>query len=173
MILPRVLCADPPWQPRDKLPGRSRGAGRNYQTMTVEEICKHRLPPLAPNAYLFLWRLSSMQEEALQVVRAWGFVPVSEVVWEKVTRHGNPWFGMGRHVRAAHETAIVAVRGRAKPWHRNVRSRFAASVGEHSEKPEYFYRMVVERLSRGPYVEIFARRRRPGWRVRGDIVRGV
>ena len=164
----RVLCADPPWRHSDKLPGKKRGAGKNYKTMSVEEICAVQLPPLADDAYLFLWRVSSMVEEAYRVVRAWGFVPKSEVVWEKTTKTGLPWFGMGRHVRAAHETVIVATRGRAKPVNRNVRSRFSASVGSHSEKPEFFYQEVVNRLARGPYVEIFARRQRVGWTTIGD-----
>lgn len=175
-LLPRVVAWDPPWKTKDKLPGPRRGAGRNYKTMTVEEICAYPIPPLHPDALMFLWRLSCMQEEALQVVRAKGFRPVSEVVWEKLTKHGNPWFGMGRYVRASHETAIIAVRGRPPITNRNVRSRFAANVptdenGEpiHSAKPEYFYRLVVERLSRGPYLELFARQRREGWTCQGDI----
>ncbi len=174
--LPRVIAWDPPWQPKDKLPGPARGAGRNYQTMSVEEICRYPLPQLHPDALMFLWRLSAMQEEALQVVRAKGFRPVSEVVWDKLTKHGEPWFGMGRYVRASHETAIIAVRGRPRIASRSVRSRFDASVPTdargryiHSAKPEYFYRLIVERLSPGPYLELFARRRRTGWTCRGDI----
>lgn len=161
---------DPPWRHKDQLPGAKRGAGRNYRTMSVEEICAIEPPPLLPDAYLFLWRVSSLVEEAYRVVRAWGFVPKSEVVWEKVTKTGLPWFGMGRHVRAAHETAILAVRGRPRPLFRNVRSRFSAQVGEHSAKPEFFYRQVVERLSPGPYVETFSRRERQGWTCIGDII---
>lgn len=173
--LPRVLSWDPPWKTQDKLPG-GRGAGRKYKTMTVEEICAYPLPPLQPNAIMFLWRLSCMQEEALQVVRAKGFRPVSEAVWDKVTKNGLPWFGMGRYVRASHETAIIAVRGRPPIRNKNVRSRFAATVPVnsagryiHSGKPEFFYRLIVERLSRGPYLELFARQQREGWTCRGDI----
>jgi N6-adenosine-specific RNA methylase IME4 len=39
--------------------------------------------------------------------------------------------------------------------------------GEHSEKPEEFYAMV-EQVSPGPYLEMFARRSRIGWDVWGD-----
>ena len=41
----------------------------------------------------------------------------------------------------------------------------------HSEKPEVFYR-IVERMSPGPYLELFARRERPGWRTLGDAIDG-
>lgn len=104
---------------------------------------------------------------------------------------GLPWFGMGRHVRASHETAIVAVRGKPKPISRSVRSRFSAPVPlrgaplitaetrgawrtglvAHSAKPEAFYDLV-ETLAAGPYVELFARRQRPGWTCLGDQMPG-
>lgn len=87
-------------------------------------------------------------------------------------RGDNDHFGMGRIVRGAHEICIVAVRGRANKWicDRSVRSVFdtiaeseiVAPVGEHSEKPDVFYRLV-ETLFPGPYVEIHARKPRPGW----------
>jgi hypothetical protein len=93
------------------------------------------------------------------------------------------WIGMGSITRGAHETAIVArpIGGRApERLRRDVRSVFAAPLlfdvdGElgrrgaivHSAKPTAFYRLV-ERLYAGPYVEIFGRRSRAGWRVLGD-----
>lgn len=168
----RVLCADPPWQFGDKLPGASRGAEKNYRVLSLDDICAFELPPLEPDAYLLLWRVSSQVEETYRVVRAWGFVPKSEIVWEKLTAGGRPWFGMGRHVRASHETAILAVRGRPKPKSRSVRSRFAATVGQHSAKPEAFYDLV-EQFADGPYVELFARRQRPGWLCLGDQAPGA
>jgi N6-adenosine-specific RNA methylase IME4 len=164
-----VLCADPPWKFGDKLPGAGRGAEKNYSCMTVDELCAFELPPLAPDCYLFMWRVSSMVEEAYRVVRAWGFAPKSEIVWQKLTATGKPWFGMGRTVRASHETAIIAVRGKPRPIARSVRSTFSAVAlkEKHSAKPEAFYD-IVESLAAGPYVELFARRQRAGWTCRGD-----
>jgi N6-adenosine-specific RNA methylase IME4 len=163
----KVICADPPWKFGDKL--GARGAEKNYSCLTVNQICDFPLPPLSRNCYLILWRVSAMVEEAYRVVRAWGFVPKSEIVWEKLTVTGQPFFGMGRHVRAAHETAIIAVRGSPKPKARNVRSRFAAPVGRHSAKPEAFYDLM-ETFACGPYVELFARRQRPGWTCLGNEI---
>lgn len=98
----RTIVADPAWPYGDKLPGRSRGAARNYPTMRVDEIARYlssgevvaalaeqgRLasPMIAPDSRLLLWRVAPMQEEALHVMRAWGFgAPVSEMVWAKET----------------------------------------------------------------------------------------
>ena len=85
---------------------------------------------------------------------------------------------MGRSVRAAHETAIIATRGKPVRLSKSVRSRFKArmpeefdsrGVGElvHSAKPPEFYG-IVEKLYGGPYGELFARTRRPGWWQEGD-----
>lgn len=108
--------ADPPWAPRDKLPGNTRGAARNYRVMSTPEICSFleaQQIQVADVAILFLWRLSSMQRDALDVASAWGFRDVSEVIWNKLTKTGKPWFGMGRTLRGSHETALVCIRGSA------------------------------------------------------------
>jgi N6-adenosine-specific RNA methylase IME4 len=164
----RVVCADPAWSFGDKLPGKSRGAEKNYRVMSVDDICNIVLPPIADDALLFLWRVSSQVEEAYRVVRAWGFVPKTEIVWEKLTKNGLPWFGMGRIVRASHETCIVAKRGRSEVLVKNIRSRFSAVVEGHSRKPEIFYTGIVEKLAAGPYVELFSRGSRAGWTCIGD-----
>lgn len=171
----RVLIADPPWKFRDRLPGKKRGAVKHYKCMTVSEIMRHPLPPLHVDAVLFLWRVSSMVEEAYQVARAWDFTPKSEIVWNKTTDDTNETdaIGMGHIVRGAHETCIVATRGKAlERASKGERTSFRAPVGEHSEKPEEFYR-IVERiypLELWPeaHAEIFARRRRKGWIQFGD-----
>jgi N6-adenosine-specific RNA methylase IME4 len=167
----RVLVADPPWPFGDKLPGNGRGAVKHYGLLSIEDIAAFPLPPLTDNAYLFLWRVASQVEEAYAVCRAWGFVPKTELVWRKLTVHGKIHFGMGRHLRAAHETAIVAVRGKPHPALRNIRSVFDAPVGRHSEKPDEFYELV-ERFSPGPYAELFARRERPQWTCFGNELPG-
>ena len=163
----RVLVADCPWKFGDKLPGKGRGAESHYRVLSIDDICNFELPPIADDAILFLWRVSAMQEEALRVVRAWGFTPKSEMVWLKRTKTGKRWFGMGRYVRAEHESCIIAARGRCQPLVRSVRSTFEARAGKHSEKPDNFYR-IVESMYDGPRVELFARKHRPGWECFGD-----
>lgn len=81
----QTIVADPPWQPNDALPGPKRGASKHYTTMPTRDICAlaYRFPPIADDALLFCWRLSSMPFDGLDVCRAWGFEPVSEIVWVK------------------------------------------------------------------------------------------
>ena len=166
----RVLISDPPWRFGDKLPGAGRGAQKHYATMTVSQIMRQPLPPLHDDCVLFLWRVSSMVEEAYQVIRAWDFVPKTELVWEKTTDESGEKMsiGMGRILRGAHETCIVATRGdRIEAMSKSERTVFRAPRGKHSEKPEEFYR-IVERLYPlelwpEAHVELYARRWRPGW----------
>ena len=168
-VLARIIVSDPPWMFGDKLPGPKRGSAKHYECMTLSEIMRTPLPPLHDDCVLFLWRVSSMVEEAYQVVRAWDFTPKSEIVWEKTDETGDKIaIGMGRIVRGSHETCIVATRGRRiEPQSKSERTVFRAPRGAHSAKPEEFYR-IVERLYPlelwpEAHVELFARRRRPGW----------
>lgn len=167
----RVLVADPPWSFGDRLPGGSRGAEKNYPVLSQEEIEAFPLPPMAQDALLFLWRVSSQVEEAYRVCRAWGFVPKTELVWRKLTVTGLEHFGMGRTLRAAHETCLVAQRGASIVKSRSIRSIISAPVGRHSEKPDLFYK-TVERLVDGPYVELFSRKARQGWTTYGNELQG-
>lgn len=190
-----VLTADPAWLFDDKLPGFARGAAKNYREQHIDDIIARRnfefsWPLLNEDCVLFLWRVGSQQEEALEVVRGWGFKTKGEIVWNKLTKNGKPWFGMGRIQRQAHETCIVATRGRSAEVviDRGCRSTFEAKVPVyepnhpkvlagiakagsyvHSGKPEEF-RDLVEKMCKGPYVELFARRTRPGWDTRGNEI---
>jgi N6-adenosine-specific RNA methylase IME4 len=185
----RVLYADPPWKFGDKLPGPGRGAEKHYDVMGdgkggVDAICRFPLPHLEDDALLFLWRVSSQPEEALRVMRAWGFTPKSEIVWVKtksgvVVETETPAeeiglaFGMGRYVRLCHEVCLIGARGKAASLILNhgVRSVLFAPVGEHSVKPDAMYKFI-ETLSDGPYVELFARRPQPGWTQYGNELPG-
>jgi N6-adenosine-specific RNA methylase IME4 len=167
--LAHVVVADPPWSFADSLPGKGRGAIKHYPTMSARDIESIRLPYVHTDALLFLWRVASMQEEALRVCRAWGFRPVSEMVWAKVNEQGTARMGMGRYLRNAHESCIVATRGRGIDLirSRSMPSWFVAKRSRHSAKPAVFYAMI-ERLAEGPYLELFAREEREGWRTLGN-----
>lgn len=181
----RCIVADPPWRFSDRLTMSrvKRGAASNYATMGVDEIKAFPMPlPMADDALLFLWRVGSMQQEALDVMRAWGFTPKSEIVWVKTTRkdviaaakEGAATasllaFGMGRYVRNCHEVCLIGRRGRGAVKNHSTRSVFFAPAGRHSEKPNAFFELV-EALAPGPRMELFARRHRPGWRCFGNEV---
>ena len=168
-----VLVADPPWRFGDKLPGNGRGAAKHYPTLSAAELCRFPLPPLAKDAHLFLWRVASMQQEALDVGRVWGFALKAELVWRKQTSKGKRWFGMGRRVRMEHEVCLIFARGRPAVLDHSIRSVFDAPVpgDRHSAKPDAFFD-IVHRLCGAPtpdtHVELFARQVRNGWSTYGN-----
>lgn len=172
----RVLVADPPWPSKPTSTRWAKGGGFSgdyYKLMSEEEIISFKLPDLDNYCVLFLWRLASMQEMALRVCRAWGFRPYGEMIWVKKTKKDKLWFGMGLLIRSSHETCLVGVRAKPKgrmpvPHGKNTRSVFEAEyTGRHSGKPDAFYE-EIERMLDGPYVELFARRQRPGWTCLGE-----
>lgn len=166
-----VIAADPPWSFRDSLPGRGRGAAKHYRCLPVDAIAEIMLPvcrSAGRDAVLFLWRVASMQQEALVLAKVLDFTVKSELVWLKHTKTGKVAFGMGHYVRASHEVCLICTRGSALPEVRNVRSIFEAPVREHSRKPEEFYAIVDAMYPNSPKVELFARTRRAGWTSHGD-----
>lgn len=166
-----VVCADPPWLFGDRLPGKGRGAAKHYPCLDVAGIATvmHSVCVNAgDDSVLLLWRVAAMQQEALMLAVALGYVVKSELVWVKLTKTGKQHFGMGRYTRAAHETCLICVRGRALPATRSQRSVFYAPTGAHSEKPSEFYRIVEAMYPDAALVEMFARRVRAGWSQHGD-----
>jgi N6-adenosine-specific RNA methylase IME4 len=107
----------------------------------------------------------------VQVVQAWGFSVVSELVWDKIN------FGLGKFPRPQHEIVLICRRGNlpfqlnnvgsVQRWSRpyGMSHGFAGKI--HSAKPEGFTDLV-ERASPAPYLELFARRQRLGWDSWGD-----
>jgi len=170
-----VLSVDCPWRFSDKLPGDKRGAEKHYNVMTVEQLKRFELPPIDDNAIMFFWRVSSMQQEALDVIKAWGFTVKSELVWVKTTKTGKRHFGMGRYTRMEHEVCLICVKGLKGSkssfavQDKSVRSTFEAPVGVHSSKPDEFF-AIVDRLvgKDARKVELFARKHRKGWVCFGD-----
>jgi len=178
-----VITADPPWQFADTLPGKTRGAVKNYVTMSDKEIIeysKHALyPEITRDAALFIWRVSSQPQLALDVIKAWGFHVKTELIWVKTKNNVDApdsakdlSFGMGHTLRGAHETCHVATRGRPQVKNHSTRTVFFAPRGLHSEKPEAFFK-IVEDLFDGPYVELFARKSRKGWSSIGNEIDNV
>lgn len=175
MIPFKILYADPAWGFDDKL--GDRGAEANYPCMRWEDICMLELPPIAEDALLFLWSVSSMLPEAIAVAHAWGFKVSSQITWVKTKQNVviEDWtqvqldhlaFGMGRTVRMAHETCLVCTRGAYSKLVKNhsVRSVLFAGRTDHSRKPDEMYDLIETVTGgEGPYLEMFARRRRPGW----------
>ena len=72
----KIIYADPPWGFSNKKTGGNMksGALNHYPTMTVKQLCEMDVKSLADDdCILFMWWVASMPEEALQLVKSWGF----------------------------------------------------------------------------------------------------
>lgn len=170
-----TILADPPWrfQNRTGKIAPEHGRLRRYETLTVEEICALPVRRHAEDqAHLYLWVPNALLEEGLRVMRAWGFVYKTNVVWYKVRKDGGPdGRGVGFYFRNVTEMVLFGVRGKMrtlKPGRRQVNIH-ASRKREHSRKPSGVYD-IIEACSPGPYLELFAREPRTGWRNWGDEV---
>lgn len=163
----RCVVADPPWEYRHKVTGANgRGAAaHNYPTMTMREIVNLKLPEIADDAFLWLWVTNPVMAEGwhAEIIKAWGFKPQSVLTWVK---HG---IGMGYTLRSATEHLIVARRGKPAVKDRGVPTWFEAPRLRHSQKPEKA-QDIIERVCDGPYLELFARRKRDGWASWGNEI---
>jgi len=67
-----IIYADPPWQYNDK--GCNGNAEKHYSTMKLADICELPVKDLAAeDCVLFLWATYPMLENALKVIKSWGF----------------------------------------------------------------------------------------------------
>jgi N6-adenosine-specific RNA methylase IME4 len=158
----RTIVADPPW--RYRLTGATKADSRKfYDTMSVDEICALTIADSADtDAHLWLWGTNAMLEDAYRVVRAWGFAPLNLVTWCK----RQP--GVGNYLRNNTEHCIFATRGKPMtPENKPISTWYIWPRAEHSKKPDAFYDLV-EQVSPGPYLEMFARRNRLGWDTWGN-----
>ena len=154
-----ILYADPPWR-YEYAPSKSRAVENQYPTLSTEEVCALPVADLATeDAVLFLWATSPKLEEALSVIRAWGFGYRTCAVWDKQKT------GMGYYFRQNHELLLVATRGSppAPPPEARAGSVVSAPRGAHSAKPETFYGLIEAMYPDLPRIELFARRERAGW----------
>lgn len=172
----KVILADPPWQFNNAKTGGSMTSGSEHQykaVMSIEDLKAMPIEELAEeNCLLVMWWVGSMPQEAIDLVKAWGFTikNMNGFVWNKITRAGLPHFGMGFYTRAGSESAIIAVKGKFKPLSHGVRAVRTAPVGKHSAKPKEFYYDIEHLAGEGRKLELFARKTRKGWDSFGNEI---
>ena len=163
-----TVLADPPWRFQNRTGKMAPEHQRllRYPTMTLEEICAMPVAPvLAPAAHLYLWVPNALLAEGLEVMRCWGFTYKTNLVWYKTRKDGGPdGRGVGFYYRNVTELVLFGVRGHLRTLQpgRTQTNILISRKREHSRKPDQVYG-IVEACSPGPYLELFARFRRPGW----------
>lgn len=168
------VYADPPWEYPEGFPTQTTVNGEwqpveikplPYPSMTVPEICALPVNRLAAkDCRLFLWTTNRYLRAAFDVLDAWGFEYRQTLTWHKLD--GNTG---GSIAPNSTEFLMVAVKGKPACKQRLKTSVVGMAHQRHSQKPKEFY-YLIERTTEGPYVELFARRKRPGWQSWGNEV---
>lgn len=163
-----VILADPPWNFSGNSVARpGRNARRHYPCLSLDQICALPVGSVAAaDALLLLWITAPFSHHRNQVCAAWGFHPVSELLWVKDR------IGLGYWARNRHETLVIARRGKPACPRPALfpDSVITAQQREHSRKPDIVQQTIDQRLGHTARLELFARHARPGWTVWGDEV---
>ena len=172
-----TILADPPWRFSNrtgKVAPEHKRLNR-YETLSLEEIKEIPVALAAgEKSHLYLWVPNALLQEGLEVMKAWGFHYKSNIVWHKVRKDGGPdGRGVGFYFRNTTELILFGIRGRVRTLQpgRSQVNIIRTRKQEHSRKPDELYE-IIERCSKGPFLEIFARGKRNGWDVFGNQAEG-
>jgi len=155
------IISDPPYELNQR---GNYGAHKHYNVESIERIKSMPISDLCEeNAHFWLWIPTNLLEYGYQILRSYGFTPRSLFSWVK------PRMGLGVYLRNATEHVIFGTRGKAPVKFKGQPNWGFFPLQDHSHKPEEFHK-IVERVSPGPYLELFARRKFPGWSVWGNQV---
>ena len=173
-----VVYADPAWAFKTwSEKGTGRGAVAHYRVSPFEALSTMDIAQYAAkDCALFLWTTDTHLPQALKLIEVWGFrYSTVAFTWAKTAKHADlnalaanttkdfPFSG-GYWTRANPEQCLLATRGHPKRVAANISQLLIAPRREHSRKPDEIYDRIERLISRGPYVELFARRTPPaGW----------
>lgn len=167
-----TIVVDPPWP--ISMAGafksrHSRPTNLPYKQMTLEEIGLLPISSLTNvGTHVYLWCTNKTLRAAFGILEGWG-ISFHQVLVTAKTSGMTPSLGyvfgtefclLGFAGRPMQKFTSI---GALNWWQDNPRN------GRHSSKPAVFYERV-ERMSPGPYADVFARQPREGWSVWGDEV---
>ena len=169
----KTLYIDPPW-PEQGGGKTKRGADRHYALMSLDEIEALPVRSLVDpgGCHLYLWVTNNFLAAGLRMIKAWGFEYITTVTWLK----DRP--GLGQYYRGLTEHCLFAATKNRLPYkvidgkRRQGVTGFYEPKTVHSRKPAEMRRMI-ERVSYGPRLEMFAREEFPGWDCWGNEAPGA
>jgi N6-adenosine-specific RNA methylase IME4 len=164
----KTIYIDPPWPERGG--GKiKRGSDRHYELMTIKQIIGLPVSSFAEETcHLYLWATNNYLQDAFKAMAEWGFKYKTTITWVKDR------IGLGQYFRGMTEHCLFGVKGNLPckiidGRRQQGRTVIIAPKTKHSEKPEEM-RKMIEMVSYGPYIELFARKKVPGWDVWGNEV---
>ncbi|MFN3806755.1 MT-A70 family methyltransferase [Asticcacaulis sp.] len=172
-----AILVDPPWAyAMRSAKGYGKSPEAHYATMSHEDIMALPVAQLAAgDCLLFMWSTWPHLDQALSVLKAWGFTYKTGGAWFKKTVTGKSAFGTGYILRSSCEPYLIGTIGRPDIRSRSVRNEIIApAVGadddlsdfpeaieglrrEHSRKPPEARAILDTLLPHAFKAELFAR----------------
>lgn len=172
-----TILSDPPWRFANRTGKAAPEYSKHprYKTMSVDDIAgylRSQNIQIASQAHCYLWVPNALLYDGLYVLQEWGFEYKTMLVWHKIVmpEHRSDRRGVGYYFRNVTEVVLFGVRGKLRtlsPYGRSQVNIIEAPTRGHSRKPDELYE-IIERCSPEPWLELFARYRRPGWTQLGD-----
>lgn len=146
-----IIYVDPPWSySKYNKAGSGNGVASNhYSTMTIDAIKALPVKSIAnKDCCLFLWATMPCLQEALDVIRSWGFTyKTVAFVWVKQNKKIDSLFwGLGSWTRANAELCLLATMGHPKRISASVHQVIVSHVKSHSAKPDEARTRICELL---------------------------
>ena len=170
-----IIYADPPWAYHDTLGGNAKMGAMPYPTMTNEEICAMPIGNkiAKKDSILFMWATLPKLQEALDVIKAWGFkYKTCAFCWVKQNpKSGGIYAGLGRWVQGNAELCLLATKGHPHRISKSVKQIVMAPRGRHSAKPSEVRDRIIQLMGEDTdRIELFARDYADGWDCWGNEV---
>ncbi len=158
-----VLVVDPPTEfDLYSAAGNKKSASAQYAVMSWRDLAAMPVGHLA-KAILLLWACAPTLPQSLDLMKAWGALYKTELIWRKTTKNGKPRMGPGYRARGLHEPVLVGVFGNEWQTHAAFPSLFDGVAREHSRKPDEFYDMVATKTPGLERCDLFSRQSHPGF----------
>ena len=166
-----IIYCDPPWAYRN-MGNIQATAISHYMTMDNKDICSLPINDIADdNCILFLWATFPKIQEALDVIKAWGFeYKTVGFVWIKKNKGGGNFFGVGWYTRSNAEVCLIGVKGKAPKQSNSISQIIETAREGHSKKPSIVRKKIIEFAGDLNRIELFARQKTEGWDVWGNEV---
>ena len=175
-----IIYADHPWHYGSKSAVNNTKASDikplsdRYQTMSLDELKAINVESVLENdAVCFMWATDSHLNEALEVMKSWGFkYKTIAFNWIKTTSTGKYCKNVAPWTMKSSEICLLGTRGAMTKYKKknNIESLVFAERTKHSKKPDEVRRRIETLFGDLPKLELFCRYPAEGWDVWGNEV---
>lgn len=171
----KIIYADPPWEYTSDNNAKRKIWGlahRVYDTMNHDQLKELPVQDIADDdCILFMWATFPNLQQALDLMKAWGFEYKTTVfVWEKLDKTNNTpkKYGLGWYTRSNCEIVMLGRKGKFDRKSAAVQQIVKSTITKHSQKPDEVRKRIIKLCGDLPRIELFARTKIHGWDTWGN-----